>query len=318
MAVMNLARPVAPLTLALLAAMPLVASAGEGWPRLADGTRSVIFVTGEDMGFVQPPGCDGRLGGALYREPFDRWLAVERADVERIWVAAGNGSAYEDLGSTVSLDELLALYERVGYRAFAPGLRDVGPLLTLGRGGESARQTLPLLAANLREFETGEPLFGESAVVETDAGRVAFVGVLPHRPDSLWGQPPQGTVLTEDDASSVREAVGALRDEADLVVLLASHSYTELHELLGRIEGVDVVVSARSGAARATPEEVRGVPVLWIGWRGHYLGRLALGGGGEILSIDAVRVEGDFPVDPLTGELKAAASDPGPLSVDAR
>ncbi|MCU0232221.1 MAG: hypothetical protein MUC67_12765 [Acidobacteria bacterium] len=59
-----------PIAVAALLALsgPGAEAAGNGaWTSLPDGTATVFLGTGGDTGFIKPKGCQGRMGGALYR-----------------------------------------------------------------------------------------------------------------------------------------------------------------------------------------------------------------------------------------------------------
>lgn len=288
--------------LAFLLAVPVVTADDSGaWRPLPAGTATVLLATGGDTGFIHPKGCQGRLGGALYRPAFGEWLREHEPAVRPIWVSTGN-LADPTTEGLVPLEEMYAFLGKVPYAVAAVGhfdLRAVGAsgLVTLAR-----RAPLALLAANLQVLETGRPLLDEAIVLDTPSGRIGFIGVIAHDLTALWGGPRTGTVVTVDPRTVVPAIVDRLRAEGARVVLVTNGGYTETAELLREVPGIDAVFASNGSYINTGPEPGFGAPTLWVGLLGQQLGRIALDREGEILEASAQTVEGAFPIDPLTGD----------------
>lgn len=278
------------------------------WAPLPSETKTVLLATGADRGFLRPRGCYGRFGGALYRAAFDGWLAEQASGIAREWISTGGvtGSIGEDRDNAPP-DEMFRQLGRVGYRAV--GLDEYDLRLygidLLSKAASSAG--VPLLASNLRVFETGRPLMEERVILETPSGKVGIVSAMAYDAEASWGDPAAGTVLITRPAKTLRPIVENLRPEVRLLVLLSNLERTDLARLLEEVPGIDLVLVNRGTVEEVVPRFVKGVPALALGHAGRVLGRIALDRQGRILEFRGVWVRGAFPIDPLTGR---PTSDP--------
>lgn len=290
-----------------LCAGPARAAADGEWTALPDGTRTVVLVTGSDLGYVEPKHCQGRLGGGAYRPVFEEWFTRTHPGLDHFWVATGNLARVEDDGIAQPLDRVYTSLSRVPYRAVGIGRWDLGE--RGARLADMARTVpFPLLSANVRVHETGLRLLEPTAEIPVTGGVLGVIGVTAHDAQRIWSVAPDGSVISEPPLADVQEAIAALRPRVKTLALLSSLDYEDLRTLLGKLQGVDVVLASSGAYARLEPEMMAGVPVLWVGSEGHLLGRMALGGDGAVVGLDAVRVTGAFPVDPVTAKLKATAA----------
>ena len=293
-----------------LAEPSLAAAATGAWEPLPGGTATVLLATGGDTGFIPPKGCQGRMGGALYRPAFTDWLRTAEPGIRPLWVSTGNlvDPSVEDLAP---LSRMIAFYGTVPYAAVAVGLFDLEAVGAEGIAEAAKSAPFPLLAANLRVLETGHPLVEEAAVFDTPSGRIAFIGVIAHDLTAVWGGPRTGTVVTVDAREVVPALVARLKGEGARVVLLSNAGYTDLAELLRAAPGVDAVFASNGSTISTRPEAGFDAPTLWVGLLGQQLARVALDRSGALLEASAQTVEGAFPIDPLTGNPVAAVPAPG-------
>ncbi len=295
----------------LALAGPPVAAAGKGaWEPLPGGTATVLLATGGDTGFIHPKGCQGRMGGALYRPAFTEWLRDTEPEAKPLWVSTGN-LVDPTVDEQVPLSGMIAFYGTVPYAAVAVGLFDLEAVGAEGIAAAAKSAPFPLLAANLRVLETGRPLVEEAAIFDTPSGKIAFIGVIAHDLTAVWGGPRTGTVVTVDAREIVPALVARLQGEGARVVLLSNAGYTDLAELLRAAPGVDAVFASSGSTISTRPEAGFDAPTLWVGLLGQQLGRVALDRTGTLLEASAVTVEGAFPIDPLTGNPVAAAAVSG-------
>ncbi len=277
---------------------------------LPDGSRALLLVTGADAGYLRPRGCHAGAGGAQYRPAFARLLKETAPGIPQVWISTGGISEVEPGDGTVPPSSFYRLFRSVGYAAAGVGPLDLeatGPVRLVQLRAEFG---LPLLASNLRVLETGRPALDESVIVETPAGRIAFVGIVPHRPDLVWGDAATGTILTVEAEGVLKTLVPRLRVEAavDAVVLVASLGNVELDALLRAVPGIDLVLAQHGSRMSDAPEDQAGVPTMWMGGDGLRLGALALGANGRVLAARSLPVDETFPIDPATGEARAQAA----------
>lgn len=287
---------------AALAALPSAAEERGDWPDLPAETKAVVLATGADFGYYQPRGCNGLLGGSLYRINFDRWLAAHAPGVQRIWISTGDNGPGETPDTMMDLAEIYAYMGRVGFVASGIGATELR-LLGGARLAELAAKTpFPLLSANLQVHETGATLFPASRLIELAGARVLFVAATTDHLDQIWGSLQFGTILLSPVTPAVRAEIDKWRGRVDRIVLLSSVSKFYLPPVLHALPGIDLVISAPADHLDSAPEIVEGIPVLWLLADGRALGRIALGANGAILEARIVFIRDDFPIDPRTGE----------------
>ncbi len=303
------------LTLAALLVLALspVAPAGESdqraWPPVPEGTRVLLLATGGDFGYIEPKNCEPRQGGSLYRPAFDAWLAANEPRVERFWLSAGNVASPTRRPDVSSPRKLYNLFERVGYDAALAGISDLQTLGAAGMERLARRVPFPTLACNVVD-EKNRPVFPEAVVLQTAAGRVAVVGAV-ERVDDFWPiRRNRDSARTVDPERVVPKIVDRVRAQADTVVLLAQMGQASLRQILRRTKGLDLVLAQSGTALDVERDTTNGVPVVWLGLEGVGLGRVALGNDGRVVEALALRVRGDFPVDPVTGRVREPVAPP--------
>jgi len=296
-----------------LLAVPLAladATESGAWRSLPAGTATVILGTGGDTGFIHPKGCQGRMGGALYRPAFGEWLREHEPAARPIWVSTGN-LADPTTEGLASLEEMYAFLGTVPYAVAAVGHFDLDAVGAARLVDIARRSPVALVAANLQVLETGRPLLDEAIVLDTPSGRIGFVGVIAHDLTALWGGPRTGTVVTVDPRLVVPAIADRLHAEGARVVLLTNGGYTETAELLRAVPGIDAVIASNGSYINTSPEPGFAAPTLWVGLLGQRLARIALDREGRILEASAQNVEGAFPIDPLTGDPVPAPQSSG-------
>lgn len=301
------------LAILVLFLVPTGAYAGdEPWPTLPDDTCTVLLLTGADQGRLRPPGCFKGAGGALYRPAFSQWLARRNPDREYIWLSTGNVVSAIPQSHSASSEDVFRSLESTGYRVMGLGREEVDSLGPVALWRRLAGSDLQVVAANLRVHETGKALFADSVVLETRAGRIAVIGVLPHFPEDVWGSPEHGTILTVDPLPAVARAVAAVRDEVDLVVLLSTLTQRDLQRVIRSVGDIDFVAATEGTLFSTRLREDEVVPIYWLGVWGQVLGQVGLAPGGRITSSQGGLVSLDFPVEPLTGKLAAGGKVESP------
>ncbi|MDQ7006496.1 MAG: hypothetical protein Q9Q40_04630 [Acidobacteriota bacterium] len=275
-------------------------AAGQWTPAPTEAT-TLLLLSGSDRGYIEPKKCWGRLGGSRYRAELARWLDDTKPGIERLWLGTGNVVATDEDGGSVEPEVMLEHLDSLGYSAIGIGpveLQQVGPFRLLDLSRQLA---VPLLATNLRIHETGESPFHEAVLLDTRAGRLLVMAVLPHDPSRAWFRPDRGTVVTVDPWAAVEDVLTRRGEEADFVLLLSTLRQFEVRDLLARAQGIDLMAASDGLLGRFHPVTENGIPVQWLGGFGHILGRAFLAPPGELVATDAVQVRGAFPIDPITG-----------------
>ncbi len=287
------------------AAPPAAGRAGgpsAGWPPLPPGTRTLLLVTGADLGHWEPRKCFNRNGGILYRLGLDQWLFEHAPAVDWHWIAAGDVLSLTLENTAVRPPrEIYEGLSRIGYDVVGVGWRDLQLLGPFSIRAMTRDLPLHLVATNLRVHETGRPFLEESAVIETASGRIGILVLLPWHSDAAWISPEYGTVTIVPPEDVFADALERLRDRADRVVVVAHLGRSALERLLAGTRDMLFVAGAKGTYGRQEPDSVGDVPLLWTGGYGQLLGRACLGPGGELLELRGIEVKDTFPIDPESG-----------------
>lgn len=299
-----------PLILLLAVGVAFGASHAEGWPEPPEGTEALVLITGADIGQYYPRGCFGNTGGAVYRKAFDAWLEQSYPSIPHVWLSTGEVVPDpEDEHYLEPAEPMLEYLGEVGYAVVGVGERELEHLGPTRLAKLGQRFGLQFVSSNLQVFETGAPALYGDRVVEVGSSRIGVVVASPHLPERIWGGPKLGSVVTVQPVEALARRVAALRSQgADQVILLATSSSILVRRWLREVDGVDAAFGSHGNRRDVEPKTYRGVPVLWLGALGQTLGRIALGGEGQILEIRGIPVSESFPVDPSTGEVRALTS----------
>lgn len=261
------------------------------WTAPVTGTKTLLLVTGADLGYAKPSGCRHGEGGAQLRREFAAWWNKQAgAALTTLWLSTGNIAAAEPDHDVASLDVMHAMLREIGYRAVGIGetdLRDPGPAQLLA---QATKLPAKQLSCNLVRRSDGTPLLDATLVLDTPSGKIALVGVSPHRGNSDWELPQIGRVGTTPPLVAVHDTLKRLDPTIPTVILLASVNNVEVAKILARVKGIDLVVASFGTYAQLQPETIHGVPVLWVGGMGDFIGRVALDERGAVLAIDSIPV----------------------------
>src|SRR5690606_29724677 len=181
-----------------------------------------------------------------------------------------------------------------GAAALTEGAAVLGPLAGLGidaavpgnwevgYGAEVLRQRAkqmqyPLLAANLRDADTGNLAFSPTLVRDVGGVRVGVIGYTD--PDVPRRQPPAYSKgLTYDGPEALGTLAHQLRSEAgaEVVILLSHVGLSKAIALTREVPGIDIHLSADTHERTYQPIDVDGTWVVEPGAFGSFLGRLDL------------------------------------------
>ena len=153
----------------------------------------------------------------------------------------------EVLGYHSPAEELKTRYlframQAMGYRVIGVGPHDLGYGLGFLRQAEQ-EHGFTFVSANVVDARTRRPIFPAYAIERAGDYRVGVISVIGYDRTPTTTSNDIRPALA-DAASSVIEAVAAMRDSADLVVLSAYVNAATL-DTLKQIDGVDVVLVSR-------------------------------------------------------------------------
>jgi hypothetical protein len=240
------------------------------WPEPA----FVLFVTGQQQGYIEPCGCTGlanQKGGLARRHTLRQQLAEKRWPV--IGLDAGNQVRRNGRQQEIKFQMTVEGLKKIGYHAIAFGPEDLrlsaAELLSIA-GAEDVKKT-PFVSANVsivdealtpkhRVLKVGDKTIGITSVLgEAERKRIVSDEIIHTSPD--------------DGLKAVWPKLAAAR--CDLYVLIAHASLDESAALAKKFPGFDLIVSA-GGAGEPTyqPEKIDGskAVLIQVGTKGMHAG----------------------------------------------
>ena len=115
--------------------------------------------------------------------------------------------------------------------------------------------------------------------MEFDPVRVGITGIVAKEYEETIlssNQINDRTVTVIDEETALNAAVIAMRDEVDILVVLADVRYEQCRSLAQKVEGIDLMVCTNGVSMTEGPEQVNGVYVVQAGYEGQTIGNLTL------------------------------------------
>jgi 2',3'-cyclic-nucleotide 2'-phosphodiesterase (5'-nucleotidase family) len=132
----------------------------------------------------------------------------------------------------------------------------------------------PFLSANVASDPEPLPVLPSVVIKRPDAPRVAVLGLTT--PELTTATHPRNIegISVEEPVAVARRLVPALRDEADLVVVLSHLGMADDRRLAASVPGIDLIVGGHNHNLYEQPVFVENVPIVQAGERGGWLGRM--------------------------------------------
>jgi 2',3'-cyclic-nucleotide 2'-phosphodiesterase (5'-nucleotidase family) len=217
----------------------------------ADITKFRLFFTASVKGYLDQCGCKYNPSGGITR----RATFLKRSiDGDTPWLLLDGG---EVIGYRSDLEQVKTTYlframKTMGYRTIGVGPRDLTYDLTFLNDAES-RYGFRFTCANLLDDTTGKPYFrpwvteivGGSSVfgIHTGGVKLGVVSVMgTDRAPKYYGT--SHTFRLADPVESARKAAAELRDETDLVVVMA-YGNRAMVDSIRALDNVDIVLASR-------------------------------------------------------------------------
>lgn len=146
-------------------------------------------------------------------------------------------------------------------------------------GDKAGRGTakIDFLAGNIVDTDFEEPVFKAWRIYEKGGVRIGVVGqAFPYTPiaNPRWMMPGWSFGIREEE---LRRNVAAARAAgADIVVLNSHNGFDVDRKLAGRVDGIDVILTAHTHDAIPVPERVGSTLLIASGSNGKFLSRLDL------------------------------------------
>lgn len=173
----------------------------------------------------------------------------------------------------------------------------------------------PMLANNVYNKETKQPLFPSSIIKEIGGLRIGVVGIASNIIDKTM--PPsysEGIYFTlgKEELPSIIDMLRT-QEKVDLIVLLSHLGFPQDMKLLSKVKGIDVCLSSHTHNRLYKSVLIGKTIVLQSGCHGSFLGRLDLEvEGGQIVNYrhHLIEVEAGIQPDPTVDEMIRQALAP--------
>ncbi len=186
-----------------------------------------------------------------------------------------------------------------------------------------ARSTFPWVSVNLVFKDTAKPIVDPFQVVEVPlrksakakSVRIAFTSVTMNNPAFLANGPGGRAIVTIDPAEAVGGIISAMRDKADLVVVLSGLDLAKARDLARKVKGIDFIIGGFGGIQTRTddfPEDstIGKTRIQYIGDQGKNLGEVRLTFDSKRVVTNAQRtvvgLTREWPDDPALAQLTTA------------
>ncbi len=291
--------------LLLLAMSSSFSCGGEGDGSSSERVELTVIFSSDLLGLIRSCGCVVKDNGGLGR----RATYIERARNRYpnvIVLDAGDAMSLDLSYSQVEADLTWDALALMGTDAYAPGEIDfIYGLPYLKRAAE--KTGLDMLAANIVDAETGEPVFGARyKIIEIGGGlKVGIVGVLD---DAIRfpGYIDQSPFRVESVQRTLESVLPDMKREADFLILLSHLGRERSIDLATRIPDFDLVVVGH-GKPLIKQLVQKGKTIVAATGMGQYLGKidLVLDGAGNYVEgrYSLVTLEAEIEIDPGVKDL---------------
>lgn len=214
-----------------------------------------------------------------------------------------------DLGNFMSTDRLVgdfrndfifSVMEDVQTMAATFGSRE----LTQWKKTEEyiSRGSIPFVSSNLKVVEEGvsRPLAYPYLIRDVSGVKVGFIGVIGGS-EFTKAEVPEGlNIVFEDPLDAISEVLPQVREEAEVVVLMAHMDGRSTEQLAGDVSGIDVILVGDRARADKSCRQVGDAVYNESGIRGQWAGvvRLIVSTDGDVLDWGGRNVSLDAAIDP--------------------
>ncbi len=289
----------------LLAAAGLIfqgcGGGGESERRAAPRLPLTILYSSDMLGMFRSCGCTVEDTGGLGRRA--SYIAEVRRVSKQVLVLDAGDAFSLDLSFTKKEAELtMDSFDLMGLDVFTPGEIDfVFGLPFLEAVTENAG--FDVLAANVVDPSTGQPVFGKRYTVKTfgKGMRVAITGVLDEK-ISVPAYVDRSAFTVEPAEATLRKVIPLMKGDADYLILLSHMGLERTRKLLSKVKDFDIAVVGHGSPLLKENERSGRTLLLATGGLGQYIGRvevqLSSRNGMEYGKTRLVTLSDDIPIHP--------------------
>jgi len=127
----------------------------------------------------------------------------------------------------------------------------------------------PFVSANIRSKNTEQHLFEPYTIIRTHDQNLGFIGVA--REDGRLRD-----FIFDDPVESAQKVIDQIKDEVDLIFVMANVDEKTERLLTAKLKDVDFVLRSKTGSLQRIPRQQGGTTVIRIGKQGKYAGILRI------------------------------------------
>ena len=243
-------------------------------------------------------------------------------DLPVAYVDAGDFTGDPTVPGQKQTDALIEGMNRLGYRVVGVGPRELNhgwdPFVS-----RRARSKFPWVSANLVFKDSAQPIVDPFQVIElplrkgakAKSVKIAFTSVTMNNPAFLRNGPEGRAIVTVDPAAAVGGIIAAMREKADLVIVLSGIDLAKGRDLARKVKGIDFIIGGFGGVQTRIddfPEDsmIGKTRIQYVGDQGKNLGEVRLVFDGKRVVTSAQRtvvgLTREWPDDPELAELMTA------------
>ena len=240
------------------------------WPM----PQAVLFVSGQQHGYIEPCGCTGlenQKGGLIRRDTLLKELRERGWEI--IPVDVGNQVRRIGRQPELKFQTTVEAFKTMGYRAVALGIDDLklSSIELIQMAGSDGLNESPFLSANVSVID--KEFFPSHRIIEAGGRKIGITAVLGKEHEA---ELQSRDIQYFDAVEKLKPVVQQLEQEGcDFKVLLAHASVEESAELARQVPGFDLVVTAGGfGEPTLMPESIEGsqAVMVQVGTKGMYGG----------------------------------------------
>ena len=236
-----------------------------------------ILYTGDVIGYLEDCGCHMNPAGGLSRRSWLlNQLQANYPSTPLVLFDSGNFSDVPTDKGDLRTATLLTSMKRLGYKAINIGERD----LTLGYDDFVKRTEslgMNFISTNIVKQGTKDPVFTPFVVVNVFGAskkpvRIGVLGVDRYNPVWQKAGPAGSNLALAAPADMIAAYLPQLRKDSDIVVLLASLSKEDAHDLAKRFTDIDLILGSYGGVFNTVEETEGSVRIYYTGNQGKRIG----------------------------------------------
>ncbi|MCA9190279.1 MAG: hypothetical protein KDB03_00900 [Planctomycetales bacterium] len=246
----------------------------EDWPQPA----AVIFVTGQQHGYLEPCGCTGldrQKGGLIRRDTLISQLRNRGWNV--IPCDVGNQVRRSMRQAEIKFHTTVEAFSKMGYEAAALGVDDLllSSIELVQTASSDAQNTKPFISTNVAVLDAS--FFPEYKIVEVGGRKIGITSALGA---GMKNKLQSSDLIFQDPVEKLTEVSTKLQSEGCTTLILLAHaSLEESRELAQKVPKFDLVVTAGGfGEPTYEMEQIENSPskMVQVGTKGMFAGIVGL------------------------------------------